>query len=54
MTLPRTTADVLSGHVVFEVESVDWMYLLSGLAGAQVAVFIKRCPTVLTKRCLDH
>jgi hypothetical protein len=27
MTLPRTTADVLSGHVVFEVESVDRMYL---------------------------
>ncbi|HJY74448.1 MAG TPA: hypothetical protein VJ347_21950, partial [Streptosporangiaceae bacterium] len=27
MTLPRTTADVLSEHVVFEVESVDRMYL---------------------------
>jgi len=27
MTLPRTTADVLFGHVVFEVESVDRMYL---------------------------
>ena len=27
MTLPRTTADVLSGHVVFEIESVDRMYL---------------------------
>jgi hypothetical protein len=27
MTLPRTTADVLSGHVLFEVESVDRMYL---------------------------
>lgn len=27
MTLPRTTADVLSEHVVFEAESVDRMYL---------------------------
>jgi hypothetical protein len=27
MTLPRTTADVLSGHVLFEVESLDRMYL---------------------------
>jgi hypothetical protein len=27
MTLPRTTADVLSDHVLFEVESVDRMYL---------------------------
>jgi hypothetical protein len=27
MTLPRATADVLSGHVLFEVESVDRMYL---------------------------
>jgi hypothetical protein len=27
MTLPRTVADVLSGHVVFEVESIDRLYL---------------------------
>jgi hypothetical protein len=27
MTLPRTVADVLSGHVTFEVECVDRMYL---------------------------
>ena len=27
MTLPRTTADVLSGHVLFEIESIDRMYL---------------------------
>ena len=27
MTLPRTTADVLSDHVLFEIESVDRMYL---------------------------
>jgi hypothetical protein len=27
MTLPRTVADVLSGHVVFEVECIDRMYL---------------------------
>jgi hypothetical protein len=27
MTLPRAAADVLSGHVVFEVESIDRLYL---------------------------
>jgi hypothetical protein len=27
MTLPRTTADVLSDQVLFEIESVDRMYL---------------------------
>jgi hypothetical protein len=27
MTLPRTVADVLSGHVLFEIESIDRMYL---------------------------
>jgi hypothetical protein len=27
MTLPRTAADVLAGHVVFEIESIDRMYL---------------------------
>jgi len=27
MTLPRTVADVLSQHVVFEIESIDRMYL---------------------------
>jgi hypothetical protein len=27
MTLPRTAADVLSGHVVFEIESIDRLYL---------------------------
>jgi hypothetical protein len=27
MTLPRTAADVLSGHVVLEIESIDRMYL---------------------------
>ena len=27
MTLPRTAADVLSGHVLFEIESIDRMYL---------------------------
>ncbi len=27
MTLPRTVADVLSGHVAFEVECIDRMYL---------------------------
>jgi hypothetical protein len=27
MTLPRTVAEVLSEHVVFEVECIDRMYL---------------------------
>jgi hypothetical protein len=27
MTLPRTTADVLTDHVVFEIESIDRMCL---------------------------
>jgi hypothetical protein len=27
MTLSRSAADVLSGHVVFEVDSIDRMYL---------------------------
>ena len=27
MTLPRTAADVLSRHVVFEIESIDRLYL---------------------------
>jgi hypothetical protein len=27
MTLPRSAADVLAGHVVFEIESIDRMYL---------------------------
>jgi hypothetical protein len=27
MTLPATAADVLSGHVLFEIESIDRMYL---------------------------
>lgn len=26
MTLPRTVADVLADHVVFEVECIDRMY----------------------------
>jgi hypothetical protein len=27
MTLPRTAADVLSRHVLFEIESIDRLYL---------------------------
>ena len=27
MTLPRTTADVLARHVLFEIESIDRLYL---------------------------
>jgi len=34
MTLPRTVADVLNDHVVFEVECIDWMYLGRVRAGA--------------------
>src|SRR5215472_12618234 len=26
MTLPRSAADVLSGHVLFEIEAIDRMY----------------------------
>jgi hypothetical protein len=26
MTLPRSAADVLAGHVLFEIESIDRMY----------------------------
>lgn len=31
MTLPRSVADVVSRHVLFEIESIDRMYLLSEL-----------------------
>jgi hypothetical protein len=27
MTLPRSAADVLSGHVLFEIEAIDRLYL---------------------------
>ena len=27
MTLPRCAADVLAGHVLFEIEAIDRMYL---------------------------
>ncbi len=36
MTLPRSAADVLSGHVVFELECIDRIYfnvILSPAAG---------------------
>jgi hypothetical protein len=33
MTLPRTVADVLAEHVVFEVESIDRMYLNAYVPG---------------------
>jgi len=33
MTLPRSVADVVSRHVLFEIESIDRMYLLSELEG---------------------
>ena len=37
MTLPRTVADVLSDHVVFEVECIDRMYLNVYVPGLQYA-----------------
>lgn len=37
MTLPRTVADVLAEHVVFEVESIDRMYLNVYVPGLQYA-----------------
>ena len=35
MTLPRTVADVLTDHVVFEVECIDRMYLNVYVPGLQ-------------------
>ena len=35
MTLPRTVADVLNDHVVFEVECIDRMYLNVYVPGLQ-------------------
>jgi hypothetical protein len=37
MTLPRTVADVLAEHTVFEVESIDRMYLNAYVPGLQFA-----------------
>jgi hypothetical protein len=37
VTLPRTVADVLAEHVVFEVESIDRMYLNAYVPGLQYA-----------------
>src|SRR5882672_4825406 len=37
MTLPRTVADVLADHVVFEVECIDRMYLNVYVPGLQYA-----------------
>jgi hypothetical protein len=37
MTLPRTVADVLAEHVVFEVEAIDRMYLNAYVPGLQYA-----------------
>jgi hypothetical protein len=27
MTLPRPAADLLAGHVLFEIEAIDWLYV---------------------------
>ena len=35
MTLPRTVADVLTDHVVFEIECIDRMYLNVYVPGLQ-------------------
>src|SRR4030088_1026338 len=37
MTLPRTVADVLTDHVVFELECIDRMYLNVYVPGLQYA-----------------
>src|SRR5437763_13953861 len=37
MTLPRSVADVLAEHVVFEGESIDRMYLNAYVPGLQYA-----------------
>ena len=37
MTLPRCVADVLTDHVVFEVECIDRMYLNVYVPGLQYA-----------------
>src|ERR687884_700072 len=37
MTLPRSVADVLAEHVVFQVESIDRMYLNAYVPGLQYA-----------------
>ena len=56
MTLPRTTADVLSEHVVFEVESVDRMYLnvyqpRLQYGGGVSAFFVATAGTSTRRRC---
>src|SRR5256885_564659 len=42
LTLPRTVADVLAEHVVFEVESIDRMYLNAYVPGLQYAAGLVR------------
>ena len=46
MTLPRSAADVLAGHVVFEVESIDRMYLNVILSFRVSQGCDLRCPVV--------
>jgi DNA-binding CsgD family transcriptional regulator len=41
MTLPRSAADVLAGHVLFEIEAIDRMYL-------------KPVPAAAAARCRDR
>jgi hypothetical protein len=42
MTLPRTVADVLSEHVVFEVECIDRLYLNVYVVRAENLVHVMR------------
>ena len=37
MTLPRSVADVVSRHVLFEIEAIDRMYLNVYVPGLQYA-----------------
>ena len=39
MTLPGSAADVLAGHVLFEIEAIDRMYLNLYQPSSTVAVF---------------
>jgi hypothetical protein len=42
MTLPRSAADVLKGHVLFELECIDRIYLLTELRHVAAAQRAKR------------
>jgi hypothetical protein len=56
MTLPRSVAEVLSDHVVFEIESIDRMYLnvyqpRLQYGGGVSAFFVGHRGTSTPRRC---